>query len=342
MITELAGTWAVSLTSAFVDPGKRLFLGYLASSALIALAWLVFVQRNDLRPAFARLLERRSWWSRSARADYRVMAINAAIMMLVSPRLIGQLGVSIAVFEWLHGAFEGRPAPAMLPDWGVALLFTLTLFVVDDLSRYVVHRLLHRVPWLWAFHKVHHTATALNPLTVYRTHPVEGMIFVLRGALVHGSCTGVFVFFFGAQVSLATVLGASVFSVAFNALGANLRHSHIDLGFWRPVERLFISPAQHQLHHSIARRHHDRNFGAALALWDWLGGTHCHSETGARLQFGVAGETAQSAHTLGALYFRPIVEAAGALRLRGAIPRFARAVLQQPVSHDKLAGKGRF
>lgn len=324
MITELAGSWAVSLTSAFVDPGKRLFLGYLASSALIALVWLVFVRREDWRPAFSRLLERRSWRSRSARADYRVMAINAAVMMLVSPRLLGQLGVSIAVFEWLHGAFQGRPAPGFLPDGGVAILFTFTLFVVDDFSRYVVHRLLHRVPCLWAFHKVHHTATALNPLTVYRTHPVEGVIFVLRGALVHGSCTGVFVFFFGAQVTLATVLGASVFSVAFNALGANLRHSHIDLGFWRPVERLFISPAQHQLHHSIARRHHDRNFGAALALWDWLGGTHCHSETGAQLMFGVAGESGKRPHTLGALYFKPVAEALGALKIHDRVYRRRR------------------
>jgi len=229
MIMELAGSWAASLTSAFVDPGKRLFLGYLVSSVLIALAWLVLVRREALRQAFARLLDRDSWWSRSARADYRVMAINAAVMMLISPRLVGQLGVSIAVFEWMHVAFEGRPAPGVLPDWGVATVFTLSLFVVDDLSRYTVHRLLHRVPCLWAFHKVHHTATALNPLTVYRTHPVEGMIFVLRGALVHGSCTGVFVFFFGAQVTLATVLGASVCSVAFNALGANLRHSHIHI-----------------------------------------------------------------------------------------------------------------
>lgn len=324
MITELAGSWAVSLTGAFVDPGKRLFLGYLASSAFIALAWLVFVRREHWRPAFARLLERRSWWSRSARADYRVMAINAAVMMLVSPRLLGQLGVSIAVFEWLHGAFEGRPAPGGLPDWGVAILFTFTLFVVDDFSRYVVHRLLHRVPCLWAFHKVHHTATALNPLTVYRTHPVEGMFFVLRGALVHGSCTGVFVFFFGAQVTLATVLGASVFSVAFNALGANLRHSHIDLGFWRPVERLFISPAQHQLHHSIARRHHNRNFGAALALWDWLGGTHCHSETGAQLTFGVAGESGKRPHTLSALYVKPVAEALGALKIHDRVYRRRR------------------
>lgn len=333
MITELAGSWAASLTSAFVDPGKRLFLGYLASSALIAVVWLVFIRGRALRPACARLFERRSWWSRSARADYRVMAINAAVMMLVSPRLLGQLGVSIAVFEWLHGAFEGRPAPGVLPDWGVALLFTLILFVVDDLSRYVVHRLLHRVPWLWAFHKVHHTATALNPLTVYRTHPVEGVLFVLRGALVHGSCTGVFVFFFGAQVTLATVLGASVFSVAFNALGANLRHSHIHLGFWRPVERLFISPAQHQLHHSIARRHHDRNFGAALALWDWLGGTHCYSGTETNLRFGVAGETGSKAHTLGSLYVRPLVEAAGAAKLRGAVPWLTRAG-RIPAAHE--------
>jgi len=306
---QILGSYVAALTGAFLNPDKRLFLGYLGSALLIALVWLVGVRRQSPARAAAIIFDRASWWSRSARADYAVMALNSAIMLALSPRLLAQLGVSIVVFEWMHGVFHGRPGPPLaLPDWAVAASFTFALFVMDDLSRYVVHRLLHRLPVLWAFHKVHHTAASLNPLTVYRTHPVEGVIYVLRSAVVHGACTGAFVFFFGDQVTLATVMGAAVFSVAFNALGANLRHSNVALGYWKPVERLFISPAQHQIHHSSAQRHVDRNFGAVLAVWDVLFRTHAFSEPGATLVFGVKNEDGDDAQSLFSIYTRPFVE----------------------------------
>lgn len=309
MLEQAAGSYFDALTAAFLDPGKRLFLGYLGSALAIALVWLTWFKGRSLAQACGEVFNRESWWSRSARADYRVMALNSAIMLVLSPRLLSQLGVSIFVFEWMHGAFQGRPGPpSAYPDWAVMMAFTLCLFVLDDFSRYVVHRLLHRVPFLWSFHKVHHTATSLNPLTVYRTHPVEGILFVLRSAVVHGSCTAVFVFFFADQVTLATVFGAAVFNFTFNALGSNLRHSHVALGFWQPVERVFISPAQHQVHHSLAPRHVDRNFGAALAIWDVVFRTHCHSEADETLQFGVKGESPDRAHTLAALYWGPFLE----------------------------------
>ena len=60
-------------------------------------------------------------------------------------------------------------------------------------------------------------------------------------------------------------------------MGSNLRHSHVGIQYWKWVEYIFISPAQHQLHHSIAKEHHDKNFGAALAIWDWLFGSLHHS-----------------------------------------------------------------
>ena len=343
MIEEAIGIYVNELTSAFFDPRKRIFWGYLLSAGLIAMCWLTWCKGQSPGQAGRQIFARTAWWSRSALADYRVMVLNSAIMLVLSPRLLSQLGVSILVFEWMHGVFGGRFALLPeFPDWGVVIAFTSCLFVLDDFARYVVHRLLHQVPALWCFHKVHHTATSLNPLTVYRTHPVEGAIFAVRGALVHGTCTAVFVFFFGEQVTLATVLGAGVFNFVFNALGSNLRHSHVALGYWKPVERLFISPAQHQIHHSRARRHRDRNFGAALAIWDLVFGTHCFSEPGESLSFGVEGEWGPRAHTLPALYWRPVREAGGVVfkTLRGPgkdlspACRFGRSARAQAGSHS--------
>lgn len=55
--------------------------------------------------------------------------------------------------------------------------------------------------------------------------------------------------------------------------GANLRHSHVWISWGPWLEHVFISPAQHQIHHSNDPVHFDRNMGAFLAIWDRLFGT---------------------------------------------------------------------
>jgi len=78
----------------------------------------------------------------------------------------------------------------------------------------------------------------------------------------------------------------------FNALGANLRHSHIWLSFGS-LERWFISPAQHQIHHSSAEADRDINFGTCLAIWDRLFGSHRRASiTPISISFGLTPEPA--------------------------------------------------
>jgi len=297
----------------FHNPQKRVFFGYLLSAGVIAIVWLVCRKGHSLPAALRTLFSKQSWWTASARIDYATMVLNALMMSVITPRLIGQSAVAILVFELLHELLNGRPVLLSAPGWVIAGSFTLTLFIVDDFARFFVHRLLHRVSFLWAFHKVHHGATSLNPMTVFRTHPVEGILFVLRGALVQGTCVAVFFFFFGSQVSLFTVLGAGLFNFAFNALGSNLRHSHISIGFWKPLELIFISPAQHQIHHSKSAHHHDKNFGVALAIWDVLFGSHCYSQPDEKLEFGLLGDDEQNTQNLARIYLQPFVEAAGSI-----------------------------
>ena len=56
-------------------------------------------------------------------------------------------------------------------------------------------------------------------------------------------------------------------------MGANLRHSHVPLSYGRRLEQVLISPLQHQIHHSIAIEHQNRNFGSKFAIWDRMFGT---------------------------------------------------------------------
>lgn len=306
---EYASAFATEIFGDLFDPRKRVFVGYLASAWAIAFLWLLLRRGAGVRRALGGFFSRDSWLTRSAVADYAVFLVNGILMLALAPALLTQLTVAFVLFEWMHGWFGGRPAVDASPAM-IMVAFTVTLFLVDDVARYAVHRLLHRVRFLWAFHRVHHSATSLNPLTVFRTHPVEGIIFSVRGALVQGACIAPFIFFFGDRVELFTILGASAFTFAFNALGSNLRHSHVAIGYWPWLERVVMSPAQHQVHHSTAERHVDRNFGATLSLWDWIFGTHCHSNADEALTFGVRGEDPARAHGLVGLYGRPFADAA--------------------------------
>jgi len=86
------------------------------------------------------------------------------------------------------------------------------------------------------------------------------------------------------------VLGVDVVGFALAALGGNLRHSHVWLSYGPWLERWFISPAQHQIHHSRDPRDHDRNFGAGLAVWDWVFGSLSLAGPRRRLRFGLAAQ----------------------------------------------------
>ena len=137
---------------------------------------------------------------------------------------------------------------------------------------------MHKVPFLWSFHQVHHSAETMTPFTIFRTHPVEGIFFLIRSSVVQGLVISLFIYLFGSKVDLITIFGASVGVVVFHSLGSNLRHSHIKIRYPKFIERIFISPGQHQIHHSIDKQHFDKNFGVALAVWDLIYGSLAFSE----------------------------------------------------------------
>ena len=292
-----------------INPQKRIFVGYLLSALVIALFFIFIFSNSKLIEAAQQIFSKKVWWSKSAKSDYQIVVINKIVMMGIAPRLISKLVVATFLFESLHIVFDGRPQLWLTaPDWAIAGLFTLCLFLLDDLAKYLLHRWLHTVPFLWPFHKVHHTAETLTPFTVLRSHPVEGILFSIRATLVQAVTLGSFFFFFGDRMELVSVFGANIFLFIFNVTGANLRHSHIWITYGRLLEHILISPAQHQIHHSIEQRHYDTNYGAVLAVWDWMGKSLHLAHGEKNIQFGVAGETS-ACHNLKQIYLSPFAEA---------------------------------
>ena len=195
--------------------------------------------------------------------------VNCGVKGILATLFVGaQLVVTMAVALTLQRNF-GTAAHTAVPWLAIAAMYTVVFFVAEDLSRFLLHRAMHRVPMLWRFHKVHHSATTLTPLTLHRVHPVETCLYYARGIAVFGLVSGVFVYLFGSRLSAIDIMGVDALGFLFNMVGANLRHSHIWLSFGK-LERIFISPAQHQIHHSSAVEHTDKNFGTCLAIWDRL------------------------------------------------------------------------
>lgn len=291
--------------------GSFLLLGWLG--------WRFFHAEDRARNRdggfLAFLFPRRIYRHESSRADITLLVIN----QITSP-------LSIAFALTLGGSLASGTSHALTLafgwdarfDWNplAVLAFTLSIALVSDLATYIVHRLHHTVPALWEIHKVHHSAEVLSPLTVFRKHPVFDLINRTLKALLTGPLQGVVFFLFAGPVDAMTAIGANLVFGVFHLAGASLRHSHVWLSYGPVAEHLLISPAQHQIHHSRARRHWDRNFGQVFAVWDWMFGTLYVPERREELEFGVDDAPARAFSGLNGGCVRPVLAAARMYRLR--------------------------
>ncbi|ELA09166.1 sterol desaturase [Moraxella macacae 0408225] len=257
---------------------QRLYWGYLASAAVLALMFYG-VQKKRLASERLSLSELKTqaknyWLHPQSILDYQYFVVVWLIKSyLLVPLLFSAKSVASLTLKTL--TFLHAPFVTNMPIWAVSVIYTLLIFIAGEFSRYWLHRWLHTVGFLWHFHKVHHSATQLNPLTFYRVHPVENLLFGLRYALSVGIVTGLCLWLFGTQLNFVTIFGANALVAIFSLIGGNLRHSHIYLRYPKWLEKWFISPAQHQLHHSTANSH--KNFGGYLGVFDWWHNTHAFS-----------------------------------------------------------------
>ncbi len=186
------------------------------------------------------------------------------------------------------GGSDFSPPPI---SWTRGLIATVIIVVTSDFCKYWAHRAHHEWRFLWPFHAVHHSADVLTPLTVQRVHPLEPMIRDMLMTVIVGVVQGFVLYAIVGQINIATIGGANALYFLFNALGANFRHSHIWISYGPVLERILISPAQHQVHHSVAIKHHDKNYGSMFALWDWMFGTLYIPTEHEKLTFGVSDGT---------------------------------------------------
>lgn len=156
-------------------------------------------------------------------------------------------------FDWKEKFY--RNVFSEQPLW----LQILVVVLVMDFCKYIIHNLLHRIPWLWEFHKVHHSIVDLDWIGNWRFHWFEAIFYnsLLYIPAIFFGFSPYAMFWYGI---IGTVVG-------------HFAHANLDVSIG-PLKYVINSPKLHVWHHIHADYGPiNKNFGVVLSLWDWIFGT---------------------------------------------------------------------
>ncbi|MBU49847.1 MAG: hypothetical protein CL920_18895 [Deltaproteobacteria bacterium] len=295
----------------FLDAGSGIFWMYILAHFLLGGIYFSFY----LSPT--RSFSPRKIWSYvfPARIYFSRQFVNDACITLLNQLYPVALFLSLEVYSNTVGAFIRK---SMLSTFGspsfevtgttAAIIFTIFVLLASDLSAFLAHTLQHRVPFLWEFHKVHHSAETLTPLTNNRSHPVDLLLIGNMTGLVIGVIVGIAGFLSNNKLDETTITWINILVISGPLILENFQHSHIPISFG-PLDHVIMSPILHQIHHSKAPEHLDSNMAQIFSFWDRMTGTLVMPKKGETLVFGLDDEYDDDYGKLWVIYFMPFVRA---------------------------------
>jgi len=216
-----------------------------AGAALLGLVLLLLLE--GAHPFFELFRERKE----RGRHLARNLVLGAANSVIVAVVFAG-LWVAAAAYAEANG--WGLLRLTELPVW----LHAVLAFLVLDVWTYAWHRMNHRVPFLWRFHRVHHSDAQMDVTTASRFHTGE---IVLSSAL---------------RIPLILALGVTAWELVLyeTMMFAVVQFHHANVALPARVEavvnKLIVTPAMHKVHHSRWQPETDSNYSAMLSVWDRL------------------------------------------------------------------------
>jgi sterol desaturase/sphingolipid hydroxylase (fatty acid hydroxylase superfamily) len=222
----------------------------------------------------------------------------------VLKRLVRNFVMSVPAFGLLRLLLI--PIPLAHTYWarenGIGLLNWITLppyvtaiaaFLLMDWAYYWWHWAMHRIPFFWRFHNVHHTDLDLDVTTAARFHFGEILLSIPFRLL------------------LVVLLGVPpvvylVFEIAFESASI-FHHSNwrLSLGLERILNHVIVTPRMHGIHHSIVERETDSNWGTIFCWWDKIHRSLRRDIPQAEITIGVAAFRDEEELTLGKLLTLP-------------------------------------
>ena len=309
-----------------IMPTSRLYFLYIVTACIMALLayWRIekahdhhHAEHGDApapdslpeRPSsfLAYVLNPEILFHRSTKQDLKYFLVNALVYSGIATQFLWTTQGVAWAFHQMLVSLAGANDVALMSSVTALVVYTVLSALLIDFGVYITHRMHHKIPLLWHFHAVHHSAEVMTPLTLFRMHPVDLAITSVTVAFLTGICYGGLFYLNGEAPQEMTVFGLNIIFMLFYVFGYNLRHSHIWVNYPAWLSRIFISPAQHQIHHSSDPKHFDKNMGLIFAFWDDLFGTLYVPKGYEKLTFGLSRDVPNPFGSIADIYLKPFV-----------------------------------
>ncbi|MEM6686848.1 MAG: sterol desaturase family protein [Bacteroidota bacterium] len=258
--------WNYFLNLIYFREIENYFYGLIIISLVVWMLEMAFPWRKN-QPIF-----RKDFWLDTFYMFFNFFIFNIIIFVALSNTTaaffndaLGVIGLSLESIQLFN--------VSALPSWLGLLIF----FVVTDFVQWNTHRLLHRVDFLWNFHKVHHSVKEMGFAAHLRYHWMETVVYK---SLLY--------------IPIAIIGGFSVQNVAFvYFFTISIGHlNHANLGWdYGILKYVFNNPKMHIWHHSKELpRKYGVNFGLTLSVWDYLFKTNYIPKSGRDIELGFAND----------------------------------------------------
>lgn len=160
-------------------------------------------------------------------------------------------------------------------SWPVQLLI---FFILQDFFQWFTHTLLHRIPFLWNFHKVHHSVKEMGFAAHLRYHWMENILYKPLKTLA-------IMLLGGFEPEQAYIIHFMTITIG------HLNHSNIKLTYG-PLKYILNNPVMHLYHHAyhLPKGRNGVNYAISLSLWDYLFRTNYIPEESGSIELGFEGE----------------------------------------------------
>jgi sterol desaturase/sphingolipid hydroxylase (fatty acid hydroxylase superfamily) len=161
-----------------------------------------------------------------------------------------------------------------LPTW----LFILIFFVLNDFVQWFTHVLLHRYPFLWKFHKVHHSVKEMGFAAHLRYHWMENILYKPLKTLA-------------VMILVGAEPDQAFFIHFFTVIIGHLNHANIKIT-WGVFKYVLNNPVMHLYHHAyvLPEGRYGMNYGISLSLWDYIFKTDYVPEDSGTIEIGFEGD----------------------------------------------------
>lgn len=247
-----------------VNQWDNFFYGLIIISVIVWLLEIIFPWRKK------QSIFRKDFWLDTFYMFFNFFILNLIVLIALSNTTAEFFNDILSVFGWHIESLQLFDVDTLPTGTGL-----LIFFLVSDFVQWNTHRLLHRVPLLWNFHKVHHSVKEMGFAAHLRYHWMEPVVY--KSLLF---------------IPIAIIGGFDAKDVAivyfFSIVIGHLNHANLGWNYGI-LKYVFNNPKMHIWHHAKELPAHSKfgvNYGLTLSVWDYIFNTDYIPYDGRDIELG--------------------------------------------------------